>query len=371
MYCQNYLGNASYGAQRNIPITANSGSNSDPKIYNDTIVYQSNRNGNWDIYMYNITSKVETQITNNTADQLAPQVYGNIIVWQDYRDETWDASHWHALGWDIYMYNLTSHAEKRLPLPAQNAYSPRISGDSVVYAAENYAPYPNGGAEVYPSVCSYNLSTGLVTTVITFASNMRGGSGISSDSIVPIDSVSVGGSLVVWSLGSVIGVENLSSNSTWQSPAGTYKNPVVDGGRFVVYQSYAAGYWHLYVYDSSNGRLDQATTAHGDQVNPAIFSKDASIIVYQDDSSGGWHIYYTSFWYSDAMPPLVGSSNPLATSITPSGNAAGSGNQDLTIIVVVGVVSVAATLAVVFVAIRRGKPKKQELLHAPHVSHKP
>ncbi|MCW3995516.1 MAG: hypothetical protein NWE98_05130 [Candidatus Bathyarchaeota archaeon] len=67
-------------------ITTNSANQVNPKIYGDTIVYQDDRSGNWDIYLYNITAQSETQITNNPADQTNPDVYGNRIVWQDNRE---------------------------------------------------------------------------------------------------------------------------------------------------------------------------------------------------------------------------------------------------------------------------------------------
>ena len=125
MFYQKSLGGGSWDVQWDTQITSNSGNNLNPKIYDDIIVYQSDRNGNWDIYMYNLTSKVETQITTNSANQQFPEVYGNIVVWQDYRDSSlYDI---YFLGLNIYMYNLTSQTEQRLPLPEHNAVNPAIN----------------------------------------------------------------------------------------------------------------------------------------------------------------------------------------------------------------------------------------------------
>ena len=56
-----------------------------PKIYGDQIVSQDSdwTNSFGIIYLYNITSGVETQITNNTTYTTNPAIYGNNIVWTD------------------------------------------------------------------------------------------------------------------------------------------------------------------------------------------------------------------------------------------------------------------------------------------------
>ena len=51
MYSQKYLGDGYWDIQWDTQITSNSGNNLNPKIYDNTIVYQSDRSGNWDIYL--------------------------------------------------------------------------------------------------------------------------------------------------------------------------------------------------------------------------------------------------------------------------------------------------------------------------------
>ena len=50
-----------------------------PEIYSNRIVWSDNRNGNWDIYMYDLSTKKETQITTNSSDSETPVIYGNSI----------------------------------------------------------------------------------------------------------------------------------------------------------------------------------------------------------------------------------------------------------------------------------------------------
>ena len=58
---------------------------SNPVTYGNTIVWQDNRNGNWDIYAYDLITRQQIHTTNK-SDQVAPAIYGNKFVWTDYRN---------------------------------------------------------------------------------------------------------------------------------------------------------------------------------------------------------------------------------------------------------------------------------------------
>ena len=84
-----------------------------PAIYEDRIVWMDDRNGgsgnywnltgNWDIYMYDLSTHKETQITTDESMQMRPAIYGDNMVWLDNRNGNWD----------IYGYNLTTSREIR------------------------------------------------------------------------------------------------------------------------------------------------------------------------------------------------------------------------------------------------------------------
>ena len=59
-----------------------------PDIHDNKIVWADDRNPNtnFDIYIYDLDTDVETRITTNDASQIGPAIYDDKIVWEDRRD---------------------------------------------------------------------------------------------------------------------------------------------------------------------------------------------------------------------------------------------------------------------------------------------
>lgn len=94
-----------------------------PAINDNRIVWEDDRNGNWDIYMYDLSTHKETQITTDKSDQQEPAIYGNRIVWQDNRNG----------GPQIYMYDISTHKETQISTNDVWASSPDIYDDIIVW----------------------------------------------------------------------------------------------------------------------------------------------------------------------------------------------------------------------------------------------
>jgi beta propeller repeat protein len=60
-----------------------------PRIDGEKVVWEDNRNGNWDIYMWDPING-EKPVTSNVYDQRLPSIHGEDIVWQDNRNGNWD-----------------------------------------------------------------------------------------------------------------------------------------------------------------------------------------------------------------------------------------------------------------------------------------
>ncbi len=320
-----------------IQITANSSNNINPRIFNNTIVYQSDRNGNWNIYMYNITSKVETQITNNSATKGIPEIDGNKKVWQDSRNG----------GSDIYMYNLTSQTESRVPLSGSN-YCPSVSGNRIAYMK------PVGYYGDMYAYC-YDFSTGKEAQLaeISFYGKYT--------------QTAIEGNYATWitlydphsinSANWVVEMKNVLTGAGWQSTNGGNHNPDVSGEGsyvYVVYDATIYGATHVYLYSMLDNQVFRVTNNNATQICPRISAVNNQI-VYMDNRNGNWDIYSTWFGYGvSAIGP-----SPKPTS-PPSGNNANSANQEPLIIIVssTAIIVIAVVGAAAFTARKNRSSKK-------------
>jgi len=113
-------------------ITNNEADQYSPETYGDIIVWTDWRNGNSDIYMYDITTSEETQITGNESNQYSPAVYGDRIVWEDERNGILDE--FGRIGnYDIYMYNISTSTETQITTNTADQVEPFIYGNRIVW----------------------------------------------------------------------------------------------------------------------------------------------------------------------------------------------------------------------------------------------
>jgi beta propeller repeat protein len=96
------------------------------RISGDKVVWADFRNGNFDIYLYDLTTNTERQITTDAADQYSPAISGDKVVWVDSRNGNCD----------IYLYDLTTNTERQITTDAADQINPAISGDKIIWEDE-------------------------------------------------------------------------------------------------------------------------------------------------------------------------------------------------------------------------------------------
>ena len=268
-------------------ITTNSANQKEPSIFGNIIAYQDDRNGNWDIYVYDLISQTETRITTNTAAQQYPEIDGTRIVWQDNRNGNGD----------IYMYDLTTQVETRITTTSINR-NPSISGNLIAYEKQIFENNAYRWAIYY-----FNLTTNVETQV-------SGG-----DKYNPV----IDGPHIVyeapwtWDFNTLYNVvmKDVVSGTTWDPNYPSDQRYPDVYGNIIVYQddrvyTYPAGYkWSIFLYNldtQSESQVTKLTPNAGNQIYPAV---NYNKIVYMDDRNGNYDIYMTTFAFAQT-PPMAG-----------------------------------------------------------------
>lgn len=125
-----------------------------PRISGNRIVWQDKRNGQWDIYMYDLSTSTETRLTTNTAEQLQPDISGHWVVWADRRNTPNTTKIW-ALDLNV------PGSEHELTVSGTEGWQPMVDGDWVTYSSRD------GGYQSLGDTKAYDLSTDTETHLVS------------------------------------------------------------------------------------------------------------------------------------------------------------------------------------------------------------
>ncbi len=295
-----------------------------PDIDGPIAVWQDNRAGNWDVYVYDFATSTSRPIVIHSADQQRPRVSGRRIVFQDNRSGNQD----------VYLFDLDTGTARLLAGGAGDQKTPDIDGNYVVYASNQ-----NGNDDLYLT----NIADGVTTPIVTNTSvqanpRIQGGlivfddfrTGLSDVYVYDIAArtetrltteledqreADVYDGRIVWT------DKRSGERRIWsqQWPAGTAA-PLVTGAAeqaepdaargltaFTDYTA-ASGDPNIAVSYEGLGRIVTITSDPSSQRRPAL---DLFRLLWQDDRGGLTRIRYAEVDYpiADAGPDQLASSN--------------------------------------------------------------
>ncbi len=225
-----------------VQITTDGSSQMIPAVYDSLIVWmdlrhQSGFTPDAKIYMYDLTSEMESVVDYFPYHQSSPDVWEHRIVWQERKN--------------IYMYDLLE-SENIAVCSASGIQSfPKIEGNYIVWHDDR----SSSNTDIY----LYDIAD---DTTIQITDNTE----------IRQEYPDVSGNLVIWLQNDSLYVHDLSDGSTYPIKSEYVPQDPAISGTKIVYRCHTDVNYQIFVYDLETGLEQQITSGNYMHMNPAISS---------------------------------------------------------------------------------------------------
>jgi len=234
-----------------------------PDIYDGLVVWNDWRNGDSDIYQYDLRTRTESILYSGPGEQVWPAIYGDTVVWA-YRDSM------PGVPEEVWGYSISEDEAFLISDSEGYKWYPDISGDIVVWG-----DFRNGNWDIY----GYDLSAHTELEIASGPEYQR--------------SAAVHGDRVAYEHGNQgIGIYDLDSGTRMIHESQGANDNIAIYGEIIVWGSMRGGRgpdtdrtYNIYGYNAVGDEEFPICVSPGDQGGPAIYE---NIVVWSDGRLGGW-----------------------------------------------------------------------------------
>jgi len=272
----------------------------------DKIIYQSNQNGNWDIFEYNFENQMITQITNSPAHEENPDFAPNqnAVLYTSTSEDHRDVDYNQKLR-DIFIMTLSNKKEMNLTTNGSNDWRPRYSGDGkyITFVSERNdlreVPYYKLKGDVFVME-----NDGRFQLSLTKTESNNGGPcilpGSTEDNGVVFFDSDRNGTYDIFRMdfkGKDIRQITFDPDANDVSPS------ISANGDKITFFSDRDGNYEIYMMNADGSAQQRLTSNAADDLNP-IFSPDGTKVLFHTSRNGNYDIYLLDLTQQSSTMPI-------------------------------------------------------------------
>ncbi len=281
-------------------ITKNPAYQGRPSVYENYVVWQDGRNGDADIYLYDISTGEEKQISNSSTHDEFPRIYGIYVVWMGY------VPPYRSRIWQIYLYDITNGETRHVSPTSKHQTYPAIYENKVYWN-----DFRNSNQDIF----MYDLDTEQEWQITSNAIDQQGAS-IFEDDLIWWDRAN---GLIYYdtSAHSEIPIDNSPAADYYQyMNCGELGCSDYFGGEYVYWKSAPSGFHaaddvEIYSYKPIEEKEVQITFNSFRDFEPVIHGEN---IVWTANKDGNDDIF---LYNASSPPPLIKINSAIATDAVP------------------------------------------------------
>lgn len=275
-------------------ITSNDYEDSHPQINGNILVWQGYKDGDWEIFLFDITSEQIIQVTDNEYADITPQTDGDYIVWLGASNT----------GGEIYLYDIADGMTTRLTHNDDIDAPPQIADGRVVWASQKVTDSVQPG-----EIMLYHVKS-KTTEQLTHDTLDDSAPRINDRTVVWIRTDAMGDTTLY--------LYDLITKSTVQAPAGyVWQSLPQKDGELTVSTRHDGTDREVFVYNSSLKTTEQITDNVFEDRNPRI---SGGLIVWEGGAGPASEIFLNA-----AVSPVSSNLSQSSSTTTPGNGGSGGG----------------------------------------------
>ncbi|HID39985.1 MAG TPA: DUF5050 domain-containing protein [Calditrichaeota bacterium] len=257
------------------------------------IIYQTDQNGNWDIYEYDLTTQTSKPLLVTPAHEENPDWApdGSAFVYSSTRDDHRDVDYNQKLR-DIFVYQFANDKEWNLTTNGSNDWRPRYSpdGEYIVFVSERNdlrdVPFYELFGNIFIMEKDGRFQVDLTKTEANNGSPCVAPGSTEEKGTIYFDSDRTGDFEIYKTdlKGSEVTQITFNPNANDVGP------DISDRGDKIVFFSDRDGNYEIYLMNTDGSAQQRLTSNPADDLNP-VFSPDGNKILFHSNREGNYDLY--------------------------------------------------------------------------------